>query len=254
MNAVKNLSFEVSVYDSRTAMGAAAAQAVSRHIRALLDRQPKIRMIFAAAPSQNEFLDALVADTSIDFSRIEAFHMDEYVGLPDDAPQGFGNFLRRGLFDRVSFGAVHFLNGNAPDIQAECDRYAALLNEAPIDIVCLGIGENGHIAFNDPAVADLNDPLDVKLVSLDEICRNQQVHDGCFAALDLVPRTALTLTVPRLCRAGAHFCIVPAAAKREAVSRTIFGPITSDCPATALRTCRQARLFLDSASGADLLP
>lgn len=209
-------------------------------------------MIFAAAPSQNEFLEALCQDARVDFSRVVAFHMDEYVGLPADAPQGFGNFLRQRLFGRVPFKRVHYLNGGAADPEAECARYAALLREKPIDIVCMGIGENGHIAFNDPHAADLNDPRDVKVVELDGVCRMQQVHDGCFARLEDVPTRALTLTASRLRRAGHHFCIVPAATKRAAVRRALYGPVENACPATALRLCSDARLFLDQDSAGDL--
>lgn len=241
----------VNRFETRLEMGRAAAADVAAEICALLERQQTVRMIFAAAPSQNEFLDALVAHGEIDFSRIVAFHMDEYVGLPADAPQGFGNFLRRGLFDRVPFGAVHYIDSTAQDMDAECMRYAALI-EPGVDIVCLGIGENGHIAFNDPHEADFDDPCLVKQVSLDEKCRMQQVHDGCFETLSAVPTHALTLTVPALMNAAHHFCIVPAASKAEAVYRTVYGEIGAHCPATALRLCPHAVLYVDQDSGAHL--
>ncbi len=241
----------VNRFNSRSEMGQAAAQDVAQTIRRLLKTQQTVRMIFAAAPSQNEFLEALVAAEDIDFSRIEAFHMDEYVGLPADAPQGFGNFLRRGLFDRAPFGKVHYIQGGAEDIQAECERYAALIAEG-VDIVCLGIGENGHIAFNDPHEADFDDACLVKKVSLDEKCRMQQVHDGCFETLSDVPTHALTLTIPALMNADHHFCMVPAPTKAEAVYRTVYGEIGADCPATALRLCSHAVLYVDQDSGARL--
>lgn len=241
----------VNRFDSRLDMGRAAAQDVAAAICELLKKQPSVRMIFAAAPSQNEFLDALVDHDEIDFSRIEAFHMDEYVGLSADAPQGFGNFLRRSLFDRAPFGAVHYIDSTAQDIDAECARYAALIKEG-VDIVCLGIGENGHIAFNDPHEADFGDPCLVKKVSLDEKCRMQQVHDGCFEALSAVPTHALTLTIPALMNAAHHFCIVPAPSKAEAVYRTVYGEIGAHCPATALRLCPHAVLYVDQDSGARL--
>ena len=243
-------NFIVNRYETRLEMGRAAARDAARAVNALLKEKDTVRMIFAAAPSQNEFLDALVAE-DIDFSRIEAFHMDEYVGLSADAPQGFGNFLRRRLFDRAPFGAVHFINGGASDIEAECARYSALIADG-VDVVCLGIGENGHIAFNDPHEADFDDPALVKRVSLDEKCRMQQVHDGCFAAIDDVPTHALTLTVPALMNAEYHFCIVPAATKAEAVYRTVCGDIGAHCPATALRLCPNAALYVDMDSGAQL--
>jgi len=245
---MKRMQFETRIYDTRLQMGEDAAAIAAKQVVELLHKQDTVRMIFAAAPSQNEFLAAFARNPEIDFGRIVAFHMDEYVGLPADAPQGFGNFLRRGLFDLVPFAAVHYINGAASDVSAECVRYSALLNEAPIDIVCMGIGENGHIAFNDPHVADLQDPLDVKQVELDDVCRMQQVHDGCFAALEEVPKTAITLTVPRLCRAAHHFCMVPAATKRQAVYRTLHEAVGAQCPATALRLCSDATLFLDADS------
>lgn len=238
----------VRVYENRAAMGAAAAADAAALLRSLLERQPEARVVFAAAPSQNEFLEALRAAPGVDWRRVTAFHMDEYIGLAADAPQGFGNFLRERVFGLVPFGAVHYLNGNAPDIGAECARYAALLAAAPLDIVFMGIGENGHIAFNDPPVADFSDPAAVKRVALDETCRNQQVHDGCFARLDDVPTHALTLTVPVLAGAKHHLCIVPAPTKARAVRDTLEGPVSTACPASILRTCADATLYLERES------
>lgn len=249
---IKRYNFQTRIYESREEMGRAAADAVAQAVCRRMETQPFVRMIFAAAPSQNEFLKYFAQDSRVDFSRIIAFHMDEYVGLSPDAPQGFGNFLRTRLFDIAPFHAVHYINGNAGDLQAECARYAALLAEAPIDIVCMGIGENGHIAFNDPHVADLRDPKAVKTVHLDGVCRMQQVHDGCFAEIESVPETAITLTVPRLCDAKQHFCIVPAHTKREAVYKTLHGAVGNHCPATALRLCPEVALFLDSDSASML--
>lgn len=245
-------SFKVERFDTRRDMGLSAAADVRNCIVELLKTQDTVRMIFAAAPSQNEFLEALRNDPAIDFSRIIAFHMDEYVGLDGNAPQGFGNFLRDRLFGLAPFKEVYYLNGNADDIDAECARYTALLQEKPVDIVCMGIGENGHVAFNDPPVADFKDPAAVKVVKLDEVCRMQQVHDGCFASLDLVPTHALTLTVPTLAGARFHFCMVPAATKAEAVYKTVYGPIGEACPATSLRLCPHAILYVDRDSGAKL--
>ena len=197
---------QVRIYADRAAMGAAAAADAAALLKQLLSAQDTVRVIFAAAPSQNEFLDGLCRAEGIDWSRVTAFHMDEYVGLDEAAPQRFGNFLRRAIFDRLPFGQVHYLNGNAP-IDEECARYTALLRQAPVDMVFMGIGENGHIAFNDPPVADFADPVSVKAVELDGICRQQQVNDGCFAALEQVPTHALTLTVPMLLSAAHHFLI-----------------------------------------------
>ena len=235
---------KVNVYTDRRAMGAAAGADVAAAMRRLLSSKPNVRMIFAAAPSQNETLETLVAAGGIDWSRVTAFHMDEYIGLADDAPQRFGRYLRDHLFDRVRPGRVHLIN-ISNNIDDECRRYGQLLREAPIDIVCLGIGENGHIAFNDPPVADFNDPLTIKPVALDDACRHQQVNDGCFPSFDAVPTHAVTLTIPTLL-SGAHlFCSVPGATKRQAVQRTLSGPISTDCPSTVLRRHSDCTLYAD---------
>lgn len=240
----------VKIYDSRAEMGLAAAAEIKERILDLLKEKEAINMIFAAAPSQNEVLAALASDREIPWNRVNAFHMDEYIGLPADAPQGFGNFLKEHIFGIADFRSVHYIDISAPDAAAECERYAALLRDYPTDIVVMGIGENGHIAFNDPPVADFNDPCAVKPVALDEICRNQQVNDGCFEALDQVPETAITLTVPTLL-AGEHlFCIVPAKTKANAVRATICNEINEACPATVLRRHKNAILYLDPDSSA----
>lgn len=247
------MSFNILTYPTRQEMGRQAARDTAACVARLLQEKDQLSMIFAAAPSQNEFLAALSSDPTVDFSRITAFHMDEYVGLDAQAPQGFGNFLRDRLFAKAGFRQVHYLNGNAADIEAECNRYGRLLAGNPPDIICLGIGENGHIAFNDPHVADFLDPRPVRCVTLDDICRMQQVHDGCFATLDDVPKQALTLTIPTLVRARYHFCMVPALAKAQAVLNTITGKIDPGCPASALRLCANVNLYLDQQS-ASLLP
>ena len=243
----------VKVYQTREEMGRAAAEEAAAAIRAAIAAKGESNMIFAAAPSQNEFLAHLIADKSIDFTKINAFHMDEYIGLPADAPQGFGNFLRERLFDRVPFKTVNTIDSTAADPEAECRRYAALLQAHPCDIVCMGIGENGHIAFNDPHVADFGDKAAVKVVALDETCRQQQVNDGCFARLDDVPTHALTLTIPTLTAPEAVFCIVPAKTKANAVYATLRGGITEACPASILRRHANATLYCDADSAARVL-
>ncbi|WP_309120025.1 glucosamine-6-phosphate deaminase [Paenibacillus sp.] len=236
---------KVRVYANRKELGTAAGLAVAERMRDLLAKQPGVRMIFAAAPSQNEFLETLVAQDGIDWSRVTAFHMDDYIGLAPDAPQRFSRFLQDRLFDLVRPGVVHLIDVSS-EIDAECERYGRLLSEAPIDIVCLGIGENGHIAFNDPPVADFDDPLLIKPVELDDACRTQQVNDGCFETFDAVPTHALTLTIP-LMMSGAHlFCMVPGPTKRNAVTETLNGPISAACPATVLRRHPDCTLFVDA--------
>ena len=236
---------KVNIYSSREEMGAAAAADVKAAILRALEGKETINMIFAAAPSQNEVLANLASDKEIPWGRVNAFHMDEYIGLDKDAPQGFGNFLRDHIFGIAPFKSVNYICIDAPDADRECERYSALLRDNPVDIVVLGIGENGHIAFNDPPFADFSDPKLVKTVKLDEVCRNQQVNDGCFASIDDVPTHALTLTVPALMAGRELYCIVPALTKANAVFKTVNGEITPDCPASVLRTHPCAMLYLD---------
>lgn len=235
---------QIRQYSSRDEMGRAAADDVAEAMREKLKAQGTLRMIFAAAPSQNEFLHYLVQEEGIDWKRVTAFHMDEYIGLSLGAPQRFSHFLTTKLFSHVNPGEVHLINGSADPTQ-ESKRYAGLLQEAPLDIVCLGIGENGHIAFNDPPVADFNDPFTVKRVQLDDLCREQQVHDGCFDLLANVPEYALTMTIPALISAEKLFCIVPGVSKRNAVQGTLKGPVSPSCPASVLRTHTDCQLYLD---------
>ena len=252
MKRFRKDQLEVKIFDSRAEMGREAANDVSACIKKLLESKQHINMIFAAAPSQNEVLAALKADKSIPWERIRAFHMDEYIGLPADAPQGFGNFLRRAIFDSVPFESVNFIDPTAPDAEEEAARYGKLIDDNPPDLIVMGIGENGHIAFNDPPVADFNDAKSAKVVELDEICRNQQVHDGCFSRIDLVPKQAVTLTVPVFSRAPHLFCVVPAPTKADAVYKTINGEIGERCPATVMRTHKDATLYLDPDSASKL--
>ncbi len=249
----KNRSFvvdrlKVEIFPDRKAMGEAAGRAVAEKMKQLLKKKDELFMVFAAAPSQNEFLDTLSRFPAIDWKKVTAFHMDEYVGLPPTAPQNFGFFLRERLFAKVHPGRVHYINGTANDPQSECDRYSSLLMDHPFDIACVGIGENGHLAFNDPPVADFNDPQLVKIVELDLASRQQQVHDGCFEDLASVPKKAITLTVPALFRSEFMYCMVPAATKADAVRKTLRDPVSPVCPATILRRHENAILFLDQDS------
>ncbi len=242
----------VKIMDSRREMGRVAASDTACALRALLAQKEEVNMIFAAAPSQNELLDALCSEPDIDWGRVNAFHMDEYIGLPENAPQSFGMFLKNAVFDRLPFQAVYYIAQSGLDTDGLCARYEKLLAAHPIDIICLGIGENGHIAFNDPPVADFADPKVIKEVQLDEICRNQQVHDGCFASLDQVPKSALTLTVPTMFSGKKLFCVVPAATKADAVYAMLNDEISTACPASILRTHECAALYLDPDSSAKL--
>ena len=243
---------QVEVHDTRQAMGEAAGKYAVETIKDLLSKKEEIYIVFAAAPSQNEFLQFVSEAPGIDWGRIHALHMDEYIGLPEDAPQGFGNFLRRAIFDKVPFASVDYIYSDESS-EETCARYTAILEKHPVDIVFMGRGENGHIAFNDPGVADFDDPLAIKKVALDEKCRNQQVHDGCFASLESVPEYALTLTVPTLFKADKLICVVPAPTKADAVRATVCGPVTEACPATVMRLHKDARMFVDSDSGKYIL-
>ena len=244
---------QIEIHDTRDHMGRAAAKAAADAIRSLLSNQETINMIFAAAPSQNETLACLILEEGIDWSRINAFHMDEYIGLPANAPQAFGTYLYDHIFSKLPFRSVSYLDASATDAEAECSRYSKLLAENPVDIVCLGIGEKGHIAFNDPWVADFEDTALVKPVPLDPVCRQQQVNDGCFDRLEQVPTHAITLTIPVLAAAKHMICTVPASTKAWAVEKTISAPISSEIPATVMRNHPHAILFCDAYSGANLI-
>lgn len=239
------------IYDTRQAMGVAAAQAAADAIHEVLKKKPFANVIFAAAPSQNEMLDALKKQ-NVDFSRINAFHMDEYVGLSIENQQSFARYLTEHIFSCVEFASVNLIPASLEPEEA-CARYAALLAEYPPDVICMGIGENGHIAFNDPPVADFADGKVIKKVELDMVCRMQQVHDGCFATLDDVPKYALTLTIPTLMSAEYLICTVPAVTKANAVKEMLCGAYGEHCPATALRRHNGAKMFLDRDSAAKVV-
>lgn len=233
-----------NIYTSRDLMGKAAAHDGADFIRKLLNTQQYVNVIFAAAPSQNETLKYLIEQDGIDWSRVRAFHMDEYVGLDPTAPQAFGTFLRNAIFSKLPFKEVHYL-AEYKTPESICNNYTELLKKYPVDIVFMGIGENAHIAFNDPHVASFTDKQLVKLVALDEVCRHQQVNDGCFDSIDKVPTHAVTLTVPALFAAKRLICTVPAATKANAVVKTIYGKVQDVVPATVMRMHENATMYLD---------
>jgi glucosamine-6-phosphate deaminase len=247
---------EVEVFPYRKAMGAAAAKRVQDYVTQQVSQHGHCRMIVGCAPSQDDLFAALVREaqkTSAVWSQVELFHMDDYIGLTESHPQSFRYYLRKHFLDHVAVGSVHLLRGEAPDPDAEARRYAALLQAAPIDLICLGFGENGHLAFNDPPVADFNDPMAVKVVVMDSICRQQQVNDGCFPSIDAVPERALTITLPVFSSARMLCGVVPTHRKAPAVKAALTGPIGEACPASLLRVHAQAYLFLDAAAGS-LIP
>ncbi|MEM9329581.1 MAG: glucosamine-6-phosphate deaminase, partial [Bacteroidota bacterium] len=208
-------------------------------------------MILATGASQFPFLDAL-KQRPIDWQKIVVFHLDEYKALPATHPASFRKYLKDRILDEAKPQQVFFLEGDAEDIEAEMTRYATALERHPIDIACIGIGENGHIAFNDPPVADFDDPKRVKLVELDEPCRQQQLGEGWFPTLLDVPKEALTLTIPTIMASQTISCVVPDTRKAEAVDDALYGEISPTCPASILRTHGDARLFLDQYSAAKI--
>lgn len=246
-----SISLELSISPDRAAMGRLAGAAAAEAISKTIDREGNARVILASAPSQSEMLDALLA-AGVDWSRVTIFHMDEYVGLPASHPASFRAYQQAHVLSRIAPAAFHGIAGENPSSGEECARYAALLSEAPIHVVCLGIGENGHLAFNDPPVADFADPELVKVVELDLACRQQQVNDGCFATLDDVPKTAITLTIPALMSGEVLVCTVPGPRKADAIQKTLEGPIATSCPASILRNHPCVRLFIDEAAATGL--
>jgi glucosamine-6-phosphate deaminase len=244
-------SLEVFVYENRALAGRAAAQGIVEAIRSRQRAHGRAKVIFAAAPSQDEFLAGLVAADEIDWTRVVAFHMDEYLGVDADHPASFRRYLQEHLFRLVGLGPdrLRLIPGEQIERPLEtCLAYEDLLRANPTDIVCAGIGENGHLAFNDPPVADFLDPVLVKVVRLDALCRNQQLNDGCFDRLEDIPTHAYTLTIPALLRAPVVSVVVPGPRKANAVLTTLRGPISEACPATALRRHAGARLYLDRES------
>jgi len=238
----------VRVHADASALARAAADEAAAALRAAVADRGVAHAMFATGNSQVAFVEMLVTATEgVPWADTVVFHMDEYVGVGPEHPASFQRWIRHRIAERAHPRATHCLDGNA-DPRTECARYAALLEEYPLDLCCLGIGENGHLAFNDPGVADFDDPLDVKVVELDRACRLQQVHEGHFPALDDVPTEAITVTVPALLRAGRVLAIVPEERKAEPVRAALEGPVTTACPASALRTAHGAVLHLDPAS------
>jgi glucosamine-6-phosphate deaminase len=248
MQAVEFGSLPVEVYPDAQALGRAAAERAAALLRAALVETGQAHLIVATGNSQLAFLAALRQQPGIAWSRVHVYHMDEYVGIAADHPASFRRYLREKFVDHVHPASFHGVEGDAPDPEQECRRYAALLQTKQVALTCLGIGENGHLAFNDPPFANFADPARVKVVTLDEASRRQQVGEGHFPSLADVPRQAITLTIPALLSAGHVLAIVPERRKAEAVRAALTGPITTQCPASILRTAAHARLYLDQES------
>ena len=239
-----NFNENIHVFPNKTKTGEAAGKDIEACIVKLQKVKDSIRIIFAAAPSQDSMLNYLTKSKLIDWGKIIAFNMDEYIGLKPNAPELFSSYLDTNLFSKVTVkenNTINIHNG----ISEEINRYIALLSSNPIDIVCLGIGENGHIAFNDPPVADFNDPEIIKVVELDDACRIQQVNDGCFDTFEEVPKKAITLTIPTLLNAANLFCVVVGSKKSEAVKNTLSGSISTSCPASILTKHPNCKFYFD---------
>jgi len=244
----------VRILPTQEDVGEASARFCAETISSRLAAGEGARVAFATGNSQLTFVRALTQKPGVDWSRVTVFHLDEYVGLPIDHRASFRRWIRTNVVEPLGVGTVHYLDGTADDPQAECDRYTALLREQPLDMICLGIGENGHIAFNEPGVADFTDRNWVRVVRLDDRSRRQQVDEGHFASLAEVPTRALSLTIPAVMSAAILQIAVPERRKAQAVQAALSDPVSTACPATILRTRPEAHLFLDADSASLLNP
>jgi glucosamine-6-phosphate deaminase len=240
----------VSVYPTNQELGRAAAQSASLILQNAIAEKGSANVILAAANSQLSFLDGLKALSDVDWSKVNFFHMDEYIGLEPGHPASFALFLRRNFIDGIHPKAFYTIPSQEQDLDEVCRGYEQLLHEHPADLCAMGIGENGHVAFNDPPYADFADPLWVKVVQIDAISRRQQVNEGHFPSIEQVPVHAITLTIPALLAARSILVMVPETRKAEAVYNSLYGPIVDTCPASILRHAPHARLLLDRESAA----
>lgn len=245
-------SLSVQVYATQGEMAGAVAAHVHAYLNEVLSHQDAATAILATGNSQIQFLDELHRMGGLEWSRITLFHMDEYLGIAADHPASFRRYLRERVESKMQPQRFHYIEGDCQQPLLECHRYAELLQAQPIDLCCMGIGENGHLAFNDPPVADFNDPSVIKLVRLDDRCKQQQVDEGHFPDLASVPPYAFTLTIPALCRVEKILCVAPEKRKAAAVKQALTGPIEPACPASWLRRQPHAELFLDAESAGDV--
>jgi len=243
-------ALRVKVAGETREMARAAASDAAEALRSSIAAKGAANVMLATGNSQLAFLDELVTIGDVNWSAVCAFHMDEYVGLPPTHSASFQRYMRERVASRVPFKEFHYLTGNTGDAEAEATRYESLLRASPLDLCCAGIGENGHLAFNDPPVADFEDPRDVKVVALEQASRDQQVGEGHFASVREVPTHAITVTIPALLRPARVLVIVPEARKAAAVRGALYGPISTACPASALRRQSNATLYLDGDSAA----
>lgn len=251
MIAAKNFRVDklsINVYNSEAEMAQDAAEIASKYLHSCLQQQETVTVLLATGNSQLKFLNALIELGNIDWSRITCFHLDEYLGIPSDHPASFRQYLREKVEQKVYPQVFHYIEGDTLQPLAECKRYSQLLQAQPIDLCLLGIGDNGHLAFNDPRVTNFTDPEGVKLVKLDEVNRQQQVSTGYFPQIENVPQYAFTVTIPMICAAKKIMCLAPGPRKAKIIKTMLEGDITPTCPASILRQQSQAILLLDKDS------
>lgn len=235
---------QVKIYDDKEQLGDAAADFVTQHLQDAIQKRGTANLILSTGASQFSFLDAL-KNKNIEWSKVTVFHLDEYKDISDQHPASFRKYLKERILNIVNPGKVYLINGDAANLEAEIAEYEKLLKAHTVDVACVGIGENGHIAFNDPPVADFNDPKWVKVVELDPNCRMQQLGEGWFPTLDDVPKEAVSLTISAIMNCKTICCAVPDERKATAIYNTLFGEISTACPATILRKHPDTVLFLD---------
>lgn len=235
---------KVRIFDDKQQLGEAAAGDAAAAIRSRIEEKGEVDIIAATGASQFEFLDALVQQKGIDWSRTRFFHLDEYVGLPKDHPASFRKYLKERIVDRVHPGEFNFVNGTHPDPAEECRRLAGLISSREIDLAFVGIGENGHLAFNDPP-ADFETEEPFLVVELDEDCRRQQMGEGWFQSLEEVPRKAISMSIQQILKSREILCVVPDERKARAVQRCLEEEISPLRPASILRRHSRTTLYLD---------
>lgn len=238
-------SLLIQVYHSRSELAQSAAVWVQGYLQNVIATQGQATIILATGNSQIDFINELISLGNINWSKVTCFHLDEYLGIDPNHPASFRYYLQERVENRVNLGKFYYIKGDALQPLDECDRYSQLLSSHSIDLCCLGLGENGHVAFNEPLVTDFNDPKRIKLVKLDNVTRQQQVNSGFFASLDAVPTYAFTLTIPSICSAKKIVCLVPGQRKAKVVREMLEATISPQLPASILRKHLQATLFLD---------
>lgn len=243
---------KLRIYPSKRAAGEAAALAVAEEMRRLAALHDQFGVIFATGAAQFDTLDFLTSTPALPWKKVRGFHLDEYVGLDENHPASFRNFLRQRLTQRVDMGAFFEMDGTATDLEAVCRDYMKELHVAEPQLCLLGIGENGHLAFNEPAEADFHDPLEMKVVTLDLMCRQQQAAEGWFPSWEQAPERALTLTIPTVFRVPKLIASVPGPRKAKVIRATVHDPISTACPSTLLRTHPDVTVYLDTDSAAEL--